>query len=85
MQDVLHAGASRETEARQHLQLALRTTEQLDHVLAASAFLKTVPGIDSRRIALAGHSFEGQLTLLTAERDRTIRAAVTFAAVAGSW
>jgi dienelactone hydrolase len=47
--------------------------------------LKTVPGIDPKRIAVAGHSFGGQLTLLAAERDNTIRAAVTFAAAAGSW
>src|SRR5881398_1295365 len=32
-----------------------------------------------------GHSFGGQLTLLAAERDHTIRAAVTFAAAACSW
>jgi len=44
-----------------------------------------VPGVDSRRIAVAGHSFGGQLTLLAAERDPTVRAAVTFAAAAGAW
>jgi acetyl esterase/lipase len=32
--------------------------------------LKTVPGVDARRIAVAGHSFGGQLALLAAERDR---------------
>jgi len=37
------------------------------------------------RIAVAGHSFGGQLTLLAAERDPTIRAAVSFAGAAGSW
>src|SRR4029078_5218483 len=37
------------------------------------------------RIAIAGHSFGGQLTLLAAERDNTVRAAVTFGAAAGSW
>jgi dienelactone hydrolase len=72
-------------EARQHLQFVLMTTEQLDDVMAAVAFLKTVPGIDSRRIGVAGHSFGGQLTLLAAERDSTLRAAVTFAAAANSW
>jgi len=53
--------------------------------MAALAFLKTVPGINSHRIAVAGNSFGGQLALLAAERDKTIRAAVTFAAAAGSW
>ena len=32
-----------------------------------------------------GHSFGGQLTLLTAEQDSTLRAAVTFGAAAASW
>jgi|ERR1700722_1449554 carboxymethylenebutenolidase len=86
MRDVLRREEeSRGKEARQRLQFILLTTEQLDDVMAALAFLKTVPGIDSRRIAIAGHSFGGQLTLLAAERERTIRAAVTFAAAADSW
>jgi dipeptidyl aminopeptidase/acylaminoacyl peptidase len=63
----------------------LLTTDQLDDVMAALAFLKTVPGIDSQRIAIAGHSFGGTLTLLAAERDQTVRAVVTFAAAANSW
>src|SRR5262249_39053204 len=31
------------------------------------------------------HSFGGQLTLLAAEHDNSVRAVVTFAAAAGSW
>jgi dienelactone hydrolase len=72
-------------DARQHLQFVLLTTEQLDDVMAALAFLKTVPGIDAKRIAVVGHSFGGQLTLLAAERDPSVRAAVTFGAAANSW
>jgi dipeptidyl aminopeptidase/acylaminoacyl peptidase len=53
--------------------------------MAALAFLKTVPGIDPLRIAMAGHSFGGKLTLLAAERDGSIKAAVTFGAAAESW
>jgi len=63
----------------------LVTTDHLQDVLAALSFLKAVPGIDSHRIAVAGHSFGGQLTLLAAERDRTVRAAVAFGAAAASW
>ena len=86
MQDILQRQeAARGKEARQHLQFVLATTDHLDDVLAALSFLKTVPGIEAKRIAIAGHSFGGQLTLLAAERDNTIRAAVTFAAAAGSW
>jgi len=76
MQDVLrHEEEIKGREARQHLQFILLTTDQLDDVMAALAFLKTMPGVDSHRIAVAGHSFGGQLTLLAAERDSTIRAA----------
>jgi carboxymethylenebutenolidase len=86
MQDVLHREEeAKGKEARQRLQFTLLTTEQLDDVMAALAFLKSAPHIDSRRIAVAGHSFGGQLTLLAAERDPTIRAAVTFAAAANTW
>jgi dienelactone hydrolase len=86
MRDVLHhEEQTKGIDARQHLQFILLTTDQLDDVMAALAFLKTLPEIDSHRIALAGHSFGGQLTLLAAERDKTIRALVTFAGAAGSW
>jgi dienelactone hydrolase len=86
MQDLLgREEESKGKDARQHLQFVLLTTEQLDDVMAALAFLKTVPGVDPSRIAMAGHSFGGNLTLLAAERDKTVRAAVTFAAAANSW
>jgi carboxymethylenebutenolidase len=86
IQDVLrHEEESKGKDARQHLQFVLLTTEQLEGVMAALAFLKTVPGIDPGRIAVAGHSFGGSLTLLAAERDETVRAIVTFAAAADSW
>ena len=86
MQDLLgREEESKGKDARQHLQFVLLTTEQLDDVMAAIAFLKTVPGVDPSRIAIAGHSFGGNLALLAAERDKTVRAAVTFAAAANSW
>jgi len=86
MQDLLQR--EKETkgeEARKRLQFVLLTTDHLDDVTAGLSFLKNLPGVDSRRIAVAGHSFGGQLTLLAAERDSTLRAAVTFSAAAGSW
>ena len=86
MQDTLRREEeAKGKEARQHLQFILLTTEQLDDVMAALAFLKTVPGVDPQHIAVAGHSFGGNLTLLAAERDPSVRAAVTFAAAANSW
>lgn len=71
--------------ARQRLQDTLVVTEQLEDVLAALTFLRSVRDIDASRLALVGHSLGGQLTLLAAARDETVRAAVTFAAAAGSW
>jgi dienelactone hydrolase len=70
MQDLLQREeTAKGKDARQHLQFVLVTTDHLDDVLAALSFLKTAPRIDAQRIALAGHSFGGQLTLLAAEHD----------------
>ncbi len=86
MQDVLQREkAAKGDEARKHLQFVLLKTDHLDDVMAGLSFLKTLPGIDAHRIAVVGHSFGGQLTLLAAERDRSLRAAVTFGAAAASW
>ena len=86
MQDLLKKEqAAHGIEGRQRLQFKLMTTDHLEDVMAALFFLKTLPKIDRDRIAVAGHSFGGQLSLLAAERDPTIRAAVTFAAAAASW
>jgi len=71
MQDVLQREeATKGKEARQHLQFVLATTDHLDDVTAALSFLKTVPGVDPNRIAIAGRSFGGQLTLLAAGQNK---------------
>jgi carboxymethylenebutenolidase len=86
MQDLLQREkAAKGDEARKHLQFVLLTTDQLDDEIAGLSFLKRLPGVDAHRIAVMGHSFGGQLTLLAAERDSTLRAAVTFGAAAASW
>ncbi len=72
-------------EARNVLQLRLLETDQLSDALAGLAFLRALPGVDARRVAVAGHSFGGSLTLLVAERDTRIRAAIVFGGSAGSW
>jgi carboxymethylenebutenolidase len=77
--------AAKGLEARKHLQLVLLTTEQLADVRAGVAYLRSLPRVDARQIGVAGHSFGGQLTLLAAEQDSSIRAVVTFAAAAASW
>jgi carboxymethylenebutenolidase len=77
--------AAKGEQARKHLQFVLMTTDHLDDASAGLSFLKNLPGVDVRRVAVAGHSFGGQLALLEAETDPAIRAAVTFGAAAGSW
>jgi carboxymethylenebutenolidase len=78
------ARAERGEEGRNEVQLQLLETE-LGDVLAGVTFLRARPDVDARRIAAAGHSFGGQLTLLLAERDAGIRAAVVFGSAAVSW
>jgi dienelactone hydrolase len=86
MQDILHREEQeRGKQSRLHLQFILATSDQLDDVMASLAFLRTVPGVDVHRIAVAGHSLGGQLALLAVERDSSIRAAVSFAGAASSW
>jgi dipeptidyl aminopeptidase/acylaminoacyl peptidase len=76
MQNILqHQETAKGKEARQHLQFVLASTDHLDDVMAGLSFLKASPAIDAKRVAIAGHSFGGQLTLLAAERDDTLRAA----------
>jgi carboxymethylenebutenolidase len=77
--------AAKGVEARRLLQLALMTGDHLQDARAGLSFLKNLPYVDARRVAVAGHSFGGQLTLLEASRDRSVRAAVTFGAAAASW
>jgi carboxymethylenebutenolidase len=85
MQDLLQREkAAKGDEGRKRLQFRLLTMDHLDDVTAGLSFLKNLPGIDAYRVAVAGHSFGGQLTLLAAERNN-IRAAVTFSAAAASW
>jgi len=77
--------AAKGEQARKHLQFVLMTTDHLDDANAGLSFLKNLPGVDGCRVAVAGHSFGGQLALLEAEHDSAIRAAVIFGAAAGSW
>ena len=72
-------------EARASLQLELLTTDQLDDVEAGIRVLRTLPGVDAERMAVVGHSFGGQLSLLAAERDGTLRAVVGLGPAARAW
>jgi dienelactone hydrolase len=67
------------------LMVKLHETEQLDDQLAGIAYLKALPYVDPKRIAVTGVSFGGIQTVLAAERDCGIRAAVDFAGAAMTW
>jgi len=72
-------------EAHDRLQMRLLVGDEMSDALAGLAYLRSRPDVDPRRIAVAGHSFGGSLTLLIAEHDSTLRAAIDFASAAGSW
>lgn len=76
--------AERGQAARNQLQLQLLDTE-LNDVRAGLAFLRARPEVDRSRVAAAGHSFGGSLTLMLLERDAGLRGAVIFGGAAGSW
>jgi dienelactone hydrolase len=71
-------------EARNELQLQLLENE-LSDVIAGLAVLRGRTDVDAHRVAVVGHSFGGQLTLLLTERDKSVRAAVVFGVAAASW
>jgi carboxymethylenebutenolidase len=58
---------------------------QVDDVAAAVSYVRALPEVDSTRVALVGCSFGGIETLLAAERDLGLRAAVDFAGGAAMW
>jgi carboxymethylenebutenolidase len=72
-------------DARNRLQLQQLEGDMLSDAFAGLEFLRRLSGVDSSRVAVVGHSFGGSLTLLMAERDTSIRAAVSFSGSANSW
>jgi dienelactone hydrolase len=59
--------------------------EQFQDVVAALEYLKGLPYVDANRIVVAGCSFGGIQTVLAAERDVGLRAAIPFAPAAMTW
>jgi dienelactone hydrolase len=82
MNEAFSTGGS---SARNRTQLALLDGEAMQEALAGLATLKARPDVDSERMALAGHSFGGSLSLLVAAREPGVGAVVLFASTARSW
>lgn len=68
----------------QHGIVALHERTNAD-VVAALAWLKRQPGVDAGRIAIAGISYGGIQTVLSAEKELGVRACVAFSPAAMSW
>jgi len=76
--------AEKRIDERNKVQLELMDIHMKD-VMGAMQYLETLPFVDRNRIALAGCSYGGSLTVFAAERNLPIRAAVNFAGGARSW
>lgn len=70
---------------RNRLQVELYSTVALGDQLAALAYLKTRPDVDTSRIAVSGWSAGGQLALIGAEADPGYRVAVACSSASVSW
>jgi dienelactone hydrolase len=78
---------SKGEEAQARLMAQLLKTEQMDDVLAALRYLRGRRDVDGTRVAVAGHSFGGILSVVAAARASGIRAAIASAPAApnGAW
>jgi dienelactone hydrolase len=70
---------------RNEVQLDLLENEEMREAQAGLAFLRALPEVEAGRVAVAGHSFGGSLSLLLAARDSGVRAVVVFSGSARSW
>jgi len=84
--DLMEAEAARHgREGRNRIQLQLLAVDEMADAIAGLKFLRGLPGVDSQRLGVVGHSFGGSLSLLLAEREPSLRPAVEFGGAAGSW
>jgi carboxymethylenebutenolidase len=65
-------------EARNALQVQLLENREMADAQSGLKFLRALPYVDARDVALIGHSFGGSLTVLMAEHEPDIRAVVVF-------
>ena len=72
-------------DARNALQLRLLENRELTDANAGLAFLRGLPEVDARQVAIVGCSFGGSLTLIQAEREPGLKALVIFSGAGYSW
>ncbi len=68
-----------------HARVVADLVEQTDDVMAAVTYVRSLPYVDGTRVAVAGCSFGGIVSLFAAERGEGIEAVVDFAGGAMSW
>ncbi len=72
-------------DARSRMVIKLLEGDHLDDQQAALDYLRKLPYVAEKRIAVAGVSFGGIQTMLMAERGGIVRAAVNFSGAALNW
>ena len=72
-------------EARNKLQLQLMENREMSDALSGLAYLRALPEVDGRKMAVTGHSFGGSMTVLLAAREPDLRAVVVFSGAGLSW
>ena len=77
--------AARGQDGRNAVQLRLLQDRELSAAASGLAFLRGLPEVNARSVALVAHSFGGALTLLQAEKERDLRAVVIFSGAGYSW
>jgi dienelactone hydrolase len=65
-------------QGRNALQLQLLENREMADAQSALQYLRAIPYVDARDVAVVGHSFGGSLTVLLAEREPNLRAVVIF-------
>ena len=84
--ELMNQAFSREgSRGRNRTQLELLDGESMAETRAGLDFLRYRPDIDHGRIAIAGHSFGGSLSLLLAASEPVVRAVLLFGSTARSW
>lgn len=72
-------------DARNRLQLRMLEGDSLEDAVAGLAYLRKRADVDPHALVLVGHSYGASLTLLMAEHESSLRAAVAFSGSAASW
>ncbi len=84
--ELMNQAFSREgSRGRNRTQLELLNGESMVEARAGVDFLRYRPHIDHGRMAIAGHSFGGSLSLLLAASEPVVRAVLLFGSTARSW